>query len=556
MNISEVLYLVPYLGSLGLSLGVLFFAWQRRGMPGTGAYLWYVSGQTLLIFGFIMGIITPALGDKIFWEDFQYIAGFMIVTAFPIFAIEYTDYKIHNLKLIFSLSLIFPVFFTFLLATDSLHHLIYTNIHLQPTYIFQKLDYINTPLIFAYAIYCYLISSISIFLLLRRLIHPYGLYRSQIAIIIVGYLIPIIGSFFVLAGVLPANQPDPTAFTMAISNLIIVWGLYRFRLFKVAPIGRDKVFEAMVEPVVILDNQNLVIDINSAMLDLLNKKASEVIGEPAKEIFVNFPIPIKLYLHVTYARAEAIFQIAGKDIFYELTVWPLFNSYKEMTGRIYISHDIIAMKELEQELRDLNVDLEKRVRARTSELAEAYDTTLEGWARALELRDEETEGHSRRVTEITLKIARSLKFSDEELEHVRRGALLHDIGKMSIPDEILHKPGKLTKEERIIIQKHPTTAHELLSPIPFLKKALEIPYSHHEKWDGSGYPQGLKGRDIPLSARIFAVADVWDAISSARPYNAAWPREKAIAYLLEQSGIHFDPRIVDIFLELVEKGEI
>jgi putative nucleotidyltransferase with HDIG domain len=189
-------------------------------------------------------------------------------------------------------------------------------------------------------------------------------------------------------------------------------------------------------------------------------------------------------------------------------------------------------------------------------LAEAYDTTLEGWARALELRDEETEGHSRRVTETTIKIAKALELSDESLEHIRRGALLHDIGKMSIPDDILHKPGKLTPEERVIVQEHPTTAYKLLSPIPFLKEALEIPYSHHEKWDGTGYPQGLREREIPLSARIFAVADVWDAICSERPYNSAWPRDKAIKYLLEQSGTHFDPRIVDIFLDLVEKGEI
>jgi putative nucleotidyltransferase with HDIG domain len=556
MSASKILYLVPYLGSLGLSLGIFIFAWLKSNTPGTRAYLWYIGGQTLYVFGFIMGMISRTLGEKIFWEDFQYMAGQLIVIAFIIFAIEYTDYKIYNTTLIFKLSLIFPAIFTALLATDHLHHLIYSHPYLQPVSIFSKLDYENTAFIFVYAVYSYLILSLGFTLLLRRLMHPLGLYRSQIAILIVGFFIPILGTVLILTGVWPSTRHDPTAATTAISNVIIVWGLYRFRLFKITPIGRDKVFEAMVEPVVILNNKNLIVDINSAMLDLLNKPASAVLGEPAREIFDNFPIPIKLYAHVSYARAVATFQIAGKDIFYELTVWPLFNSNKEMTGRIYISHDITAMKELEQELRDLNVDLEKRVRARTSELAEAYDTTLEGWARALELRDEETEGHSRRVTETTIKIAKALELSDESLEHIRRGALLHDIGKMSIPDDILHKPGKLTPEERVIVQEHPTTAYKLLSPIPFLKEALEIPYSHHEKWDGTGYPQGLREREIPLSARIFAVADVWDAICSERPYNSAWPRDKAIKYLLEQSGTHFDPRIVDIFLDLVEKGEI
>jgi PAS domain S-box-containing protein/putative nucleotidyltransferase with HDIG domain len=338
--------------------------------------------------------------------------------------------------------------------------------------------------------------------------------------------------------------------------LIIAWGLFRFRIFEVTPIVRDKVFEAMVEPVVILDNKNLVVDINSAMLALLGKSSGEVIGHPAKEIFNDFPIPIKMYTHVTYARDEATFELGGKNICYELTVWPMFNARKEVTGRIYISHDITALKELERELRKLNAELEDRVLARTWELAEAYDTTLEGWARALELRDKETEGHSRRVTETTLTVARAMHVSEEDLVHIRRGAILHDIGKMSIPDEILHKPGKLTDEERNIIKEHPDTAHKLLTPIPFLKKALEIPYSHHEKWDGTGYPQGLHGDEIPLAARIFAIADVWDALSSNRSYNQAWPREKVISYIVGESGRHFDPIIVNVFLGLVEKGEI
>jgi putative nucleotidyltransferase with HDIG domain len=227
-----------------------------------------------------------------------------------------------------------------------------------------------------------------------------------------------------------------------------------------------------------------------------------------------------------------------------------------MTGRIYISHDITTLKELERELRDLNIDLEKRVRARTHELADAYDTTLEGWARTLELRDKETEGHSRRVTEITIKVARALEIPEDEIVHIRRGAILHDIGKMAISDEILRKKDKLTEMERATIEQHPEIALQLLEPITFLKKALDIPYCHHEKWDGTGYPRGLKEREIPVPARIFAIVDVWDAIQSDRPYNKGWSREKAIDYIKEQSGLHFDRRIVNVFLRLMDKGEI
>jgi len=189
-------------------------------------------------------------------------------------------------------------------------------------------------------------------------------------------------------------------------------------------------------------------------------------------------------------------------------------------------------------------------------LEEAYDTTLEGWAKALELRDKETEGHSRRVTETTLSVARAMGFSEEELVQIRRGSILHDIGKMGIPDQILRKEGPLTDEERQIVLKHPDTAYNLLKQIPYLEKALEIPYCHHEKWDGTGYPRGLAGEEIPLSARIFAIVDVWDALSSDRPYRKAWSREKVVEYLKNDIGKHFDPRVADVFLALVEKGEI
>ena len=184
-------------------------------------------------------------------------------------------------------------------------------------------------------------------------------------------------------------------------------------------------------------------------------------------------------------------------------------------------------------------------------LAEAYDTTLEGWAKALELRDKETEGHSRRVMDTTLIVARAMGISKEELVDIRRGSLLHDIGKMGIPDEILRKNGPLNEDERKIVMKHPETAYDLLKRIPYLEKALEIPYCHHEKWDGTGYPRGLKAEEIPLSARIFTVVDVWDALSSDRPYRDSWSKEQVKQYLLSEAGKYFDPKVVDIFLQFL-----
>jgi len=185
------------------------------------------------------------------------------------------------------------------------------------------------------------------------------------------------------------------------------------------------------------------------------------------------------------------------------------------------------------------------------ELAHAYEATIEGWSSALDLRDKETEGHSQRVTALTLVIAMKLGFRDADLVHINRGALLHDIGKMGIPDSILLKPGKLTEEEWAVMRRHPQYAYDMLHTIDYLQPALDIPYCHHERWDGTGYPRGLKGEEIPLAARIFAVVDVWDAITSDRPYRPAWPEEKAIEHIRTSRGTHFDPHVVDIFLDII-----
>jgi putative nucleotidyltransferase with HDIG domain len=184
-----------------------------------------------------------------------------------------------------------------------------------------------------------------------------------------------------------------------------------------------------------------------------------------------------------------------------------------------------------------------------TELTQAYDATIRGWSRALDLRDQETEGHTQRVTELTMNLARRFGLSEEELVHVRRGALLHDIGKMGVPDAILLKAGPLTDEEWVQMRKHPGLAHEMLSPITYLHAALDIPYCHHEKWDGSGYPRRLKGEEIPLAARIFAVIDVYDALTSDRPYRKAWTPEKTLEHIRAGAGTHFDPKVLEVFLE-------
>ena len=207
-----------------------------------------------------------------------------------------------------------------------------------------------------------------------------------------------------------------------------------------------------------------------------------------------------------------------------------------------------ARRAAEQALRD-------REQHAVLELAAAYEATLEGWARALDLRDRETEGHSRRVTDLTVRLARTMGFSEADCVHIRRGALLHDIGKMGIPDGILLKPAPLSPEEWDIMRRHPAYAEALLAPVEYLQPALDIPYCHHEKWDGTGYPRGLKGDDIPLAARMFAAVDIWDAVRSTRPYRCAWPAQQAREHLTSLAGSHLDPEVVTAFLDLLASLE-
>ena len=190
------------------------------------------------------------------------------------------------------------------------------------------------------------------------------------------------------------------------------------------------------------------------------------------------------------------------------------------------------------------------------EVIQAYDETIQGWSMALELRDPLTKGHSERVVKLTLQLARTLGVKESQLIHLRRGVLLHDLGKMAVPDSILNKAGPLTELEWEVMRRHPIYAYQFLSSIDYLAPALEIPYCHHEKWDGTGYPRGLKGDQIPLSARIFAVVDVWDSLTSERVYRSTWSREQALEYIRDQSGKYFEPRVANTFCQVIADADM
>ena len=261
--------------------------------------------------------------------------------------------------------------------------------------------------------------------------------------------------------------------------------------------------------------------------------------------FISLPIFLSLLLlSAKITLGVGLINYAGIALFIQMYGVPMDNILLPLINSLFFSViAIITAFILEKDRQDL-VDINNRLKA-------AYEATLEGWSKALELKDSQTERHSHQVVDYTLNIARILGLSEEEIGHIRRGALLHDIGKMAVPDHILQKPGKLTDEEWVVMMKHPVHAYNFLSSIDYLRPALDIPRYHHERWDGSGYTEGLVGEQIPLSARIFSVVDVWDALNSDRPYRRAWKRERVIDYIKQQSGKQFDPGIVDVFFSQI-----
>lgn len=242
---------------------------------------------------------------------------------------------------------------------------------------------------------------------------------------------------------------------------------------------------------------------------------------------------------VARARAEAVLIVGGPEVHDGFTDEQL---------------SLCRMLSAEIGYAVANARLYLAVESAARELRAAYDATLAGWSRALEMRDECTSYHTERAAALAVELAHRLGIPECDLDNVRRGALLHDIGKMAVPDSILHKPGPLDDAEWVVMRKHPEFAYELLRGIGYLSSALEIPYCHHERWDGAGYPRGLAGEDIPLSARIFSVIDVYDALTSARPYREAWTAEAALGYISSQAGVQFDPQVVDAFLSHVGAG--
>ncbi len=560
MDWDLVAYFLPYAISMLVPLGVGIYSFRHRSVNGAMQYGWIAINRFIGNLAFVLEMADSTLNGKLFWHSVGLLSLAVIAVLFAAFVFAYTDHKLKNPKLTWAALLFIPFVYLLLLLTNNLHGLVIRDMWLEPDNPFSPVHYEISLVTWVLTIYGVTVALVLVGMLIGKFVHAQPLYRAQAFAVAFGFIIGIIG-----IGVASAGFQQIGIFPLAsiAVHLIIAWGLFRYRLFDLRPIARETLFERMPDLVFVLDAQNRIVDINRSAQRYFNLTPSRTIGKMAEPIFSRWPELVKKFNQPANSSIEVAVKRKNKYRHFDVRTTLLHDRHGQFQGRILIARNITAYSALQwkqnilnKELKKLNRELEQRVRERTEDLAQAYDTTLQGWAKALELRDKETEGHSRRVTEMTLKLARALDVAESEFDDLRRGALLHDIGKMAIPDEILRKADNLTPEEREIVDEHPAIAYQLLSPIKFLKKALEIPYCHHERWDGNGYPRGLKGEEIPLSARIFSVVDVWDAIQSNRSYRKAWPKAKARTYIKKEARQSFDPRIVHVFLDLMQQGKI
>jgi len=313
------------------------------------------------------------------------------------------------------------------------------------------------------------------------------------------------------------------------------------RLIEISP---DGIVVVSQEGNILLANQTMVHQLGQASVEnLLNTQFLENISpEHKKHCFACFQEVMSF--EGGSKTLEAIFlRVDGSEFPAEINAGKF--TWDNQPAVQIIVRDITDRKKAELALQKAH-----------DELIFSYEATLKGWVRALDLRDNETEGHTQRVTKTVMMLAMAMGIKEDGLANIRRGALLHDIGKIGVPDGILHKPGPLSDDEWDIMRQHPVHARNMLAPIPFLQSSIEIPYGHHERWNGAGYPQGLKEDKIPIAARIFAVVDVWDALVSDRPYRKAWPESKVLKYLQDNAGIQFDPEVVKQFISLYQQGKV
>jgi PAS domain S-box-containing protein len=370
MNLEELFYLIPYLLSLALSLGIFIYTWQHRFVRGARVYSWFVGGQCLTILGFILELISPNLETKLLWDKFQWLTdSFLVILPFLIFSVQFSEYELRHPRLTWGTWLGLPILFMLVLLTDNFHHLLYQNPHLSLDFPFPELQYDFTIIVYGYTLfYVYGANFYGVSLLIRRALQPYNVHRFQYWTIAIGFLIPVTLSILTLLNFHIVPQRDIAPISFALGNLVVAWGLFRYRLFNLVPIARERVLENLADAIIVLDESNRVVDINQVALANVRKKGTEVIGHPVQEVFKEWSDLVERIQTLDDAVLEISAKVLGELRTYDLSISPIRDQRNHLIGRVFIAHDITRLKMLEERYRQLSEELEERVSERTEDL--------------------------------------------------------------------------------------------------------------------------------------------------------------------------------------------
>ncbi|MCF7889780.1 HD domain-containing protein [Candidatus Bipolaricaulota bacterium] len=501
--------------------------------PGTLPMMLALIAVVFWDLGYLLSLGAEGLSTKIFWTKFQYLGYEFVPPLWFLVIWRYTQHRIRNhrsLLLIFALPLLTIAF----AWTNQFHGLLWQEAAVHGHLGISVLETGRGPWWLVDTLYSYSLISGGVYLLLRDTIGLPSIYKKQALVLLAGVLVPMAGNLSYLMGL--THHLDLAPLTFSITGLVFAWGVSRYRLFGVVPVARSKLLDEMNLGTLVMDKEGLLLSVNPAACSVLGCGQADI-GEPIDELLVDHPKLLDYLRRREKTQEEVAISTGGETSYFDFKLTPLESERGYTSGWLAQFYEITSRVQAEQRLRKVTIE------------------TMEALAKTVEAKDAYTREHLDRVEKHALAVAERLDISEKRREQLRFAAVLHDIGKVRVPDGILNKQDGLTDEEYDQIKDHAEAGESIVGQVSYLQQAATIIGQHHEKFDGSGYPKGLKGDEITLEARILSVVDAYDAMRSDRPYRDALPREVAIKELKENKGTQFDPEVVDILLEMIEARE-
>jgi PAS domain S-box-containing protein/putative nucleotidyltransferase with HDIG domain len=519
-----------------------FLAWRRRPMAGARTFTLLMLAMMEWVFAYAMELGSPALWVKIFWDRVEFLGIVLVPLAWLILTLAYTGSgKFISWRNILLLALE-PAAILSLVVSDHYYGFIWAKIELRN--INSLLMLAQTPGIgfWIHTVYSYLLMFTGSILLVRILIRPLSLYRKQAISLLIAALLPWCANILPFIGIELFPYLDLTPFVLILTGLIVTLLLFGFQFLNIVPVSYHAVIQSISDSIIVVDTDDNIIDLNPAAQNIFGCNASKIIGTPVTALLKRWNEQFLDNSHMPLADGEISVGDDEKTRYYDLRISPLKNHKGMLTGRLIVLRDITDLKNAERLKNELNA------------LQGVMSKFIQAVALIIEMKDPYTAGHERRVAKLAKAIAEKMNLEPEKIEIIHIAATLHDIGKIYIPAEILSKPGQLSKDEYNLVKTHPRAAYDILKTVDFPWSIAEIVLQHHEKMDGSGYPASLAGNNILLEAKIIAVADLVEAMTSHRPYRPSTGLDKALKEISQNRGVLYDAAVVDACIEVLKEG--